>query len=100
MLLLCPTTVVARQNNDASNTLTLSRTHGQIYRTKNESEPALRRPDFRLLQGIGTEELSAGHAWPERFPAQTIRVCDRARRKAAAALSVWASRAAISEHLR
>src|SRR4030095_4768347 len=55
---------------------------------------------FRLLQGIGAEELSARHAWPERFPAQTIRVCDCARRKTEAALSVWASRTAVPANLR
>ena len=74
--------------------------HGQIHRTKNESEPALRGADFRFLQGTGAEKLPARHARPERFPAQTIGVRDCARRKTEAALSIWASRAAISEDFR
>src|SRR5439155_26427560 len=74
--------------------------HGQIHRTKNESEPALRGADFRFLQGAGAEKLSARHARPERFPAQTIGVRDCARRKTKAALSIRTSGAAISEDFR
>ena len=46
---------------------------GRYTGPKTKSEPALRRADFRSLQGIGAEELSSRHARPERFPAQTIR---------------------------
>src|SRR5205823_14260829 len=72
--------------------------HGQIHRTKNESEPALRGADFRFLQGAGAEKLSARHARPERFPAQTIGVRDCARRKTEAALSIRPARAAVPAH--
>src|SRR5438445_4131935 len=85
----------AASNPNFSTTKPLDFSHGQIYRTENKDQPPLRRADFWTVEVARTKELSARDAWAQRLAAQTIRLRDRARGEAEAALSIRPARKTV-----
>src|ERR1043166_662108 len=74
---------------------TLNFLHGQIHRTKNQSQPPLWCAALWTIESARTEELSSRHAWAEGLTAQAIRLRHRVGRKAEASLPVRPARKAI-----
>src|SRR6266700_2870232 len=90
---------IACNARTACDDLTLQRfnaSHGQIHWTENESQPPLWRADLWLLQIVRAKKLSAGHARPQRFATQAVRIRDCPRRKTETSLSIRTSGAPIS----
>src|SRR5947208_12204575 len=90
------TMAAGHRNNAASDpnfstTKPLDFSHGQIYRTENKDQPSLRRADFWTIEVAGAKKLSARNARTKRLSPQTVRLRDRAGRKAKASLPIWSS---------
>src|ERR1700737_6775 len=90
------TTAAGHRNNAASDTLRSTSTfYGQIHRTKNKSQPPIRRATLWTFEISRAQKLSAGDARTERRATQTVRLRDRARRETETSLSVRSARATI-----